>query len=183
MANHPLDALDPAASLYMADIDLCFMCPELVDATDASPLWNTNWHELANRALDLQGRPRMADGSTSKKTLCQPMNVYSYIGGQGTGTGLHQDNIGTNFWMTVLSGTKEMVLYPPSDIAYLVSDPAVLRGCDSDGYCRDVLKASSTGGLADFFLPNMTSHTNLRRALAHVVELRPGDVLYASGLW
>lgn len=67
------------------------MCPEIVHNTTALPFWHTAQSEFIALA---QGRPPDND-------QCDNINLYSYIGGRGSGTALHQDSVGINFWMAV----------------------------------------------------------------------------------
>ena len=183
------DALDPAASLYMADIDLCFTCASFAEATSALPFFGTSHGEMLSlhengTAFPLPPVPTdAANPLRSSSSSCGSVDLFSYIGGQGTGTGLHQDNNGVDFWMAATSGTKEMVLFPPSDAPYLVRDserPKVDTQCTSDHYCGAI---TTLVQMLDFFVLDPTTHPQHASASAHLVEMRPGDVLYASGLW
>ena len=44
-----------------------------------------------------------------------PKLSWLYIGGAGTGSGLHKDVLSTSAWNAVISGRKEWIFFPPTD--------------------------------------------------------------------
>ena len=100
------------------------------------------------------------------------------MGGRGSGTFLHQDAAGINFWMSVISGRKEMVLFDPGDARHVVG-PKEHRRCSADGFCPNARGAA----LPDFYRPDFDAHPGLREASAWLAVIEPGDVLFGPAMW
>tara|TARA_B100000795_G_scaffold268482_1_gene255527 strand:+ start:188 stop:2953 length:2766 start_codon:yes stop_codon:yes gene_type:complete len=161
--------LDPTTSAYLTDIKLCARCSSLFHNTTVLPYFNDY-------------KMTYSDGIPSNDT-CQGNAVFAYIGGLGTGTGMHQDLNGITFWMTVLSGRKELILIDPKDYQHVQrTDQKKRRNkvCNSEGYCPHLVGED----LPDLFDQTVHErHGNLRKVTAHLVTLRPGDILFGPSNW
>ena len=188
--------LDPGASLYMTDIDVCFVCPGVATNTTALPYWSILMDEYVEQhhkwrahaegkeegAGAKEGGAAGGAGAAAKdpngEKECSGVNLFSYVGGRGSGTFLHQDSAGINFWMSVISGKKEMVLFSPADARRVVGEQQHAK-CSPDGFCPGARGAA----LPDFYRPDFERFPGLRDATAWLAVIEPGDVLFGPAMW
>ncbi len=97
-----------------------------------------------------------------------PMNSFGFmfLGGKGTDVRLHYDVDNSNVLLTQISGTKRIVLYPPTESKFLYKVPY------------------NTHSLADLKDPDFEKFPGLQYAKGYEIFQEPGDGLFMpSGYW
>ena len=97
-----------------------------------------------------------------------PMNSFGFmfLGGKGTDVRLHYDVDNSNVLLTQISGSKRVVLYPPSESKFLYKVPY------------------NTHSLADLKNPDFEKFPGLQYAKGYEIIQEPGDGLFMpSGHW
>ena len=91
---------------------------------------------------------------------------FMFLGGKGTDVRLHYDVDNSNVLLTQISGSKRVVLYPPSEGKYLYKVPY------------------NTHSLADLKDPDFKKFPGLAYAKGYEIIQEPGDGLFMpSGYW
>eukprot|EP01052_Picozoa_sp_SAG31_P017130 SAG31_NODE_1159_length_9603_cov_8.927715_2_plen_548_part_00 len=92
------------------------------------------------------------------------------LGGAGTGSACHQDRKGTPFWLAMLHGQKQVVMYSPDD-AYLLYPFGML---DQGAY---------SSFRFDPFDPDYDAYPNARAASMYSTLVKTGEILWIPPLW
>jgi nucleoside-diphosphate-sugar epimerase len=171
--------LDSTLSAYLTNIPICERCPSLFRKTSALKYWNSNIVDVLMSTDEVDDDDAPSTPSLTTNLDCGAVSVYAYVGGRGTGTGMHQDLHGVTFWMTVLSGAKELVLFAPEEYQKLIKAEHI-SSCNDDGYCFNL----NGRNLPDIFDSTVHQrHPRLHEATAQLATLHPGDALFGPANW
>lgn len=139
------------ASLYLHDASVDSLCPVLLEDLRVPSLFPC---DLALLFDDV------ADGE------CSRQYPSLFVGRRGSGSPLHIDAFGMQFWMVVLEGSKRWVMFAPNQ-THLLSPKA-----GSQGFEADVLRPDAVDAFPDLAAAE---------GMAGVVY--PGDLLYSPNGW
>ena len=97
-----------------------------------------------------------------------------FLGPAGTVTRLHNDTYYTHAWLSQIRGTKQFILYPPSQAHLIHAGEGINEGVDDHG-------ASQTW--FDPLAPDFDKFPRARQATPYVAVCGPGDTILVPSLW
>jgi hypothetical protein len=97
-----------------------------------------------------------------------------FLGPAGTVTRLHNDTYYTHAWLSQIRGTKQFILYPPSQRHLIHAGEDINEGIEDHG-------ASQTW--FDPLAPDFDKFPRAREATPYVVVCGPGETILVPSLW
>lgn len=136
---------------YLHDWSLTTECPEILGL-------HTSFDEFI--------MPKFFAGDYFQR---MPYNEYEnswpslFVGAKGTGSGVHVDNGGTNFWLYLISGEKRWRIFDRASMLNLYFKP---------GYAHIY---------TDVFRPDLKEYPLFRQAKMYEVTQKPGELVFIPG--